>query len=173
MTKEKYVDWQTPPELFNKLNQTVGFKVDAAANASNHLVPAWYGPGSELGEDALAIERWLSPAYCNPPYGRGIERWLDHFITQERLGNTVVALLPARVETQWWYEKVVPFSDIVFLVGRVPFIRPDREKPSQPDHASAIVIYHPEFNGRIGWMEWKGKDNVVSGDEGGDNQDQE
>lgn len=153
-----YTEWQTPRDLFNWLNLTCEFKVDAAANGENHLLPDWYGPGSVLGEDALAVERWLSPAFCNPPYGRGIETWLDKFIEQERLGSTVVALLPANVETRWWYEKVVNAgADIFFLVGRVPYLRPDRVRVSQPDHPTAVVMYQPQMCNRIGWLDWKEK----------------
>jgi phage N-6-adenine-methyltransferase len=152
------VDWQTPPLLFNALHYTCNFKVDAAASGENHLVEDWYGPGSPLGEDALAVEKWLSPAWCNPPYGKGIERWLDKFIEESTIHHgKVVALLPARVETRWWYEKVVPWCDIIFLVGRVPFLLPGREKPSQPDHASALCIYEPTSSGKVSWIDWKAK----------------
>lgn len=152
---ETFTSWQTPLSLFNRLNGDAHFLVDAAASEANHLVPKWYGPGSSLGEDALSINKWLSPAFCNPPYGRGMGRWLDKFIEQAALGTTIVALLPARVEARWWYEKVVQHADILFLVGRVPYIRPDRTKPSQPDHPSAVCLYHSLPTRRVSWLDWK------------------
>jgi phage N-6-adenine-methyltransferase len=189
-----FTGWRTPRELFEPIALSVGgFAIDAAADSGNTLLPRWYGPGSELGEDALAVEEWLSPAFCNPPYGKGIEVWLRKFQEQARKGVSVVALLPARVETRWWYELVVPFADILFLVGRVPFERgcdqcsvatatrmfiieagqkwflcdtcapqyaadwEDTSEPysTQPDHASAVVIYSPQSAGRVGWLDWK------------------
>ena len=149
-------DWQTPKVLFDELDQAVGgFAVDAAASGSNHLTPVWYGPGSDQ-PDALVVDRWLSPAFCNPPYGRGIERWLDKFIEQQAVGVTTVAILPARTEVRWWYERVVPFASIVFLVGRVPFVDPARTKPTQPDHGSAILMYEPDISGgAVAWLDWK------------------
>lgn len=150
-------DWQTPKILWDKIKE-VGFNVDAAANSTNHLCSCWYGPGSSIGEDALVIEQWLSPAWCNPPYGRDIEQWLDKFIEQAGLGVQIIALLPARVETRWWFEKVVEQKcDIFFLVGRVPFVDPNRTKPTQPDHASALVVYEDVARGRIEWLDWKNK----------------
>lgn len=172
----------------------LGFKVDAAADSANHLVDQWYGPGSSLGEDALAVPKWLSPAWCNPPYGKGIEAWLDKFVEQAELGNQVVALLPARVETQWWRKYVVDSkADILFLIGRVPFGRPcsacsgtatvhgwvltndegtqtspyasgpcpkcDAEgitfRGTQPDHASALIMYFPGMSGIVTWIDWR------------------
>jgi phage N-6-adenine-methyltransferase len=184
-----FTGWRTPRELFEPIALSVGgFAIDAAADSGNTLLPRWYGPGSELGEDALAEEEWLSPAFCNPPYGKGIEVWLRKFQEQARKGVSVVALLPARVETRWWYELVVPFADILFLVGRVPFERACEKcglasaalkgdgtggdaslvcadcaftvpNPTpyhtQPDHASAVVIYSPQSAGRVGWLDWK------------------
>ena len=115
-------NWQTPKILFKQIDHAVGnFAVDAAASAANTLCPVWYGPGGEA-EDALEVEKWLSPAWCNPPYGKGLERWLDAFNKQVQLGGAVVALLPAYVERIWWLEKVVnPGADIIFLTRRVQF----------------------------------------------------
>lgn len=157
---DTFLEWQTPRGLFDRLDAACGFKVDAAANEANHLLDNYYGPGSPLGEDALAVLKWLSPAFCNPPYGEGMERWLEKFIEQAKLGVTTVAVLPARISTRWWYSKVVPFADIIFLVGRVPFIDPNRTKPSQPDHPSALCFYTPLPTGRVSWMDWKSKKNA-------------
>ena len=153
-----HLEWQTPVRLYDFLNNIYHFQVDAAANADNRLCQVWYGPESPAinGEDALSVPTWLSPAWCNPPYGKGIERWLEKFIQQRALGNTVVALLPARTETQWWAKGIVPYADIIFLTGRVPFVGPHKGKKSQPDHASAICIYSPmSTGGSAKWWDWR------------------
>lgn len=153
-------NWRTPHEFFDPLQYILGefFAVDAAADSSNHLLPLWYGEGSPTGEvDAFKVQIWASPAWCNPPYGKEIGRWLDKFIEQAKLGGTVVALLPANTETRWFYEKVVPFSDVFFLVGRIPFIDPDRTKPTQPDHGSALCLFSPEAEGHVEWLDWRAR----------------
>ena len=131
--------------------------VDAAADDSNHLLPHWYGPGAERGdEDALTLVKWDSPAFCNPPYSRDIHTWLAKFEEQKQLGNSVVALLPAKTGTRWWWEGVYGKKcDIIFLTGRVPFERDARFEPSAPNHDSAIVIYAPDATGQVGWWDWK------------------
>ena len=149
-------DWQTPRVLYDELDRLVGgFACDAAADLTNHLHPVWYGPGSS-GPDALTVPVWLSPAFCNPPYGRNIDLWLSKFVEQQKLGVTVVALLPANTEVRWWYEWVVPNASILFVVGRGPFIDPNRTKPTQPDHGSVICLFEPNIpGGAVVWVDWK------------------
>jgi hypothetical protein len=48
--------WRTPPEAFIRLHEEFGFYIDLAANAEDHLLPWWLGPGSEFAEDALATD---------------------------------------------------------------------------------------------------------------------
>lgn len=176
MASETFTGWRTPKRLFNKLDRSIGgFAVDAAADSTNHLVPAWYGEGG-VYPDALLVERWLSPAWCNPPYGKGLQSYLDKILEQLEMGCTIMALLPAYTERKWWFEKVVPYADILFLVGRVPFERPCAgcggtgraeesecgscnatgvdNKKSQPRDPSAICIFTPGATGRVGWLEW-------------------
>lgn len=157
--KATHTEWQTPLPLFQFLNLQGGyrFQVDAAADKSNCLVGGvWYGPGSPFGEDALAVQNWLSPAWCNPPYGKGIEKWLAKFREQQLLGNTVVALLPSRTGTQWWAKGIVPYASIIFLTGRVPFAKEGVSgKKSQPDHESAIVIYNSLPPAAPRWWDWR------------------
>lgn len=176
MTQTKFTGWRTPKELFRQLNYASGgFAVDAAADNQNHLTDLWYGSGG-IAEDALAVDKWLSPAWCNPPYGKELQPFLDKILQQHEQGGTIVALLPAYTERQWWFDKVVPYADILFLVGRVAFYRPCLTclgtgveegsdcgqcsasgidpKRSQPRDASAICIYAPDSNGKVGWLDW-------------------
>lgn len=151
-------DWQTPPEMFLALALAIGgFKVDAAADKSNSLCMAHYGPGSLLGNDALAIPEWLSPAWVNPPYVKGEQwrAWMAHMVKQGVEGRRVVALIPAATGTKWWREFVVPYADIMFLTGRVNFVLPRRRKRSQGNHDSAIVMYGPDSSGAVGWIDAK------------------
>ncbi len=152
-------NWQTPKVIYDKLNAAAGgFLLDAAAEASNALAPNYYGPGSPLAEDALGVPLWLSPAFCNPPYlkGKRWDAWMEKFVEQGKLGVKVVTILPAKVGTEWWSKYVVDaHADIMFFVGRLPFTQPGMEKPSQPNHDSALVIYGPLTQGKVSWLHWK------------------
>lgn len=156
MTTLKRSDWRTPRWLFELLNKSAGgFVVDAAADQSNALCERFYGPGSVWGEDALSVERWASPAFCNPPYERDILKWCEKFAQQAHLGVTTVALLPAKIETRWWYEGVIEKrADVIFVVGRVQFDSPpDEPRHFTPRFPSAVVIYGPKTTGRVRWWD--------------------
>ena len=156
--KDTYTSWQTPAGLFNYLDMIYGFNVDAAADQKSKKHYTYYGPGSEFGEDALAVERWMSPAFCNPPYGKGIEKWLEKFVEQSSQRSvTTVALLPARTESRWWAKGIVPYASVIFLTGRVPFVGPDQAsgKKPQPDHPSALCIYQPLPPAAPRWWDWR------------------
>lgn len=66
--------------------------------------------------DALIV-RWPEPWFCNPPYGRALPQWTRIMSTSGR----GVALLPARTDTAWFHDFVLPFARLEFLRGRLHF----------------------------------------------------
>jgi phage N-6-adenine-methyltransferase len=50
--------WGTPQNLFDILNQEFRFRIDAAADETNHKCKFWFGPGSKLNPDALDTDHW-------------------------------------------------------------------------------------------------------------------
>lgn len=56
--------------------------------------------------------------FCNPPYGPGIGSWLARATEAE----LAVFLLPARTDTRWFHEHVLPKAlEIRFIRGRLKF----------------------------------------------------
>lgn len=147
-------DWRTPQEVFEKYDKTHEFDLDAAANEENHLCASWFGPGSDLAEDALA-NGWKidnanpSRVWLNPPYSRNAE-----FVKKAReeadAGNaTVVMLLPARTDTRWFHEYIWdqygggprPRTSVEFLRGRVKFEGvPTRSGNIEPAPSPSMVV---------------------------------
>jgi len=65
----------------------------------------------------------------NPPYGRGIGTWTERLAAEFRAGRVTeaVALLPARIETDWFYSlEAVWFCNIE---GRLAFSDHDTSAP--------------------------------------------
>jgi len=60
--------WQTPPELFRKLNEEFHFEIDAAAGANNRLCSKYFS------EDNSSLDKnWIdygTNIWLNPPYSR-------------------------------------------------------------------------------------------------------
>jgi site-specific DNA-methyltransferase (adenine-specific) len=81
----------------------------------------------------------------NPPYGRVIGRWVAKARQEAANGATVVALIPARTETTWWHENVMPHaSEIRFIRGRLHFGGDHERTAHNAPFPSAVVIFRPE-----------------------------
>ena len=135
------LDWETPPDLFAVLDAEFHFTLDVAANPANAKCAVWFGPGSPVGvEDALTAE-WSGVVWINPPYGREIGRFVAKAHSEARAGHcTVVALIPARTDTEWWHEHVMRAGEIRFLRGRLQFVGAQHPAP----FPSCIVIWRPD-----------------------------
>jgi hypothetical protein len=82
-------DWETPPDLFAALHAEFQFAIDGAANAENHKLPSWWGPGG-LVEDALTVPAWRcvgGPIWINCPYSRGLQAKFIAKAAAERAGG--------------------------------------------------------------------------------------
>jgi hypothetical protein len=78
----------------------------------------------------------LSPGQ---PYRAELRHWPKKAPESGQQGATVVCLLPARTDTHWWHEYVLPYAEIRFLRGRVKF---NGTRNSAP-FPSAIAIFRP------------------------------
>lgn len=137
-------DWETPPELFFKLDEEFRFSLDVAANPANAKCGNHLGPGG-LVPDALVADwrqavlatkdgshRWANFAcWCNPPYSRGLQGKFIAKASMERVnGIATVMLLPARTDTKafhahiWDAETHRPYRgvEVRFLPGRLKFV---------------------------------------------------
>ena len=110
--------WATPAELFNELDREFHFTVDVCALPENAKCRNYYTP--EI--DGLT-QKWGGTAWCNPPYGRAVAKWVQKAHEEQKNGNTVVMLLPARTDTKWFHEHIYKQDgvEIRFIKGRLKF----------------------------------------------------
>lgn len=133
--------WETPQDLFDKLNDEFHFNLDVCAIASNAKCAAFYSP-----EQNGLIQPWHGRCWCNPPYGRQVGKWVKKaYDTAYVDGNLVVMLLPARTDTKWFHEYIYGKAEIRFLKGRLKF---GGSKNSAP-FPSMIVIFEPKELRRV------------------------
>ena len=94
-------DWETPRDLFGRLDAFWHFDLDAAASDENHLCADYYTKET----DGLAHSWAGRRVWCNPPYGRDVARWVEKAYRETRDGVTcVVMLIPARTDTRWYHD---------------------------------------------------------------------
>jgi phage N-6-adenine-methyltransferase len=172
--------YQTPPDLFEGLSKIYGpFQIDGAANAHNHLLPLWMGPGSEHHENAL-IGDWDVPGvetkiFINPPWSRGSIYSFVRKATEQHAKGTALAtlLLPATTEVAWFHDFVwdsrrqafYPWLRIFFIAPRVSYIRPSGEIAKNPGMGSMVVSFRSwDDNWNLGNIETKSEFLKVYGD---------
>jgi phage N-6-adenine-methyltransferase len=136
------MDWATPQELFDRLNQEFYFTLDVCALPENAKCKRYFSPK----EDGLQ-QKWTGVCWMNPPYGREIEQWMQKALQESERGATVVCLVPARTDTEWWH-KYALHGEIRFIRGRVKFQGANATAP----FPSAIVIFRDQWWKRR-WMQ--------------------
>lgn len=124
-------DWETPQDLFDKLNAFYGFTLDACASPENAKCKKYY-----TKEQNSLVQDWNNDTiWCNPPYGKEIAK----FVKKAYLCcSTVVMLLPARTDTKWFHDYIYGKQRIYFLKGMLKF---SNSKTSAP-FPSMIVVFN-------------------------------
>ena len=130
-------EWQTPIHLFNFLDGYFRFTIDVAATEANALVDTFF----DKAANALDLP-WTGHWWCNPPYGRQLPRWVAKMVASYTDGQTGVALLPSRTETEWHQLLYDHAQLIVPLRKRVQFVRPlDPRAASSAPFPSVLAVF--------------------------------
>ena len=84
LLSSKKMDWCTPQDFFDHLNEEFGFVLDAAATDKTAKCPLYYTPET----DGLS-QSWDrgGAVFCNPPYGREIGKWVKKAYEEARGGG--------------------------------------------------------------------------------------
>jgi len=101
------VEWGTPERVYAALDAEFHFDLDPCPLGGN------------IDGTAPLFVNWRGRrVFCNPPYGRGIRPFLE----RAREADVAVFLLPAKTDTRWFHELVLPCAkEIRFIKGRLVF----------------------------------------------------
>jgi phage N-6-adenine-methyltransferase len=136
--------WETPPEIFNPLNEKYQFTLDVCAEDSTAKCNSYLTER----ENGLIVPWGANNCWMNPPYGRGlIEPWIEKAFKESLLDAFVCALLPARTSNAWFHDYVYGYADIVFIKGRIRFLENGKRKSSAP--FPSMFVYWGRNNFRI------------------------
>ena len=135
MFSSKTGNWATPQEFFNKLDWRFGpFDLDPCASAGNTKCANFYTEA----EDGLSKDWEGFTSFVNPPYGRGIEMWIEKAYKESQKPDTkIVMLIPARTDTRYWHDYVMKASEIYFVKGRLKF----GDSTNSAPFPSAVVVF--------------------------------
>lgn len=114
----KKEDWVTPDNLYENLHAEFDFKMDLAASKDN-------AKHFNFTDDLFNFDFSTIPRGCalwlNPPYGPKAKDFLLKALQLKQDGYTVVCLLPARTDTKWFHDIVLPNAELRFIKGRIKF----------------------------------------------------
>jgi len=84
--------------------------------------------------------------FVNPPYSslkttKKHLGWIEKAFQQSQRGCTVVLLIPARTDTQWFHDFCLPFGEIEWIRGRIKF---DGCNGGSAPFPSIYVVFRPK-----------------------------
>lgn len=133
--------WHTPEALYVALHREFDFSIDLAADDENTKADRYLAKET----DALTVDWSGERAFCNPPYGRGLDKWVEKgFSAAYEGGALVVMLLPARTGNRWFHRYCLPHGEVRFILGRLNFQRGNvQAKRRRSPFDSMVVVFRP------------------------------
>lgn len=156
-------EYSTPQWLFDALDSIFHFEVDLCATKKNAKCKKYFS----LSKKSAFKKKWNKTSFCNPPYTSprnpcvencekvtcekrgfhidgywpGLIDWVRRGAEQSaKHGSTIVFLVPARVETEWFGLIWRHATAICFIKGRLAFNENDKNMTVAP-FPSAVVIF--------------------------------
>jgi len=113
-------EWQTPHAFYDKLDATFSFDLDPCATPLTAKCEKYFTP-----EENGLLQDWSGHrVFMNPPYGRGVDKWLKKAFEESATPHTtVVCLIPARTDTKYWHKYCMKADEIYFVKGRLKFVQ--------------------------------------------------
>lgn len=136
----KNESWNTPHNILGLARRFANGQIylDPCTNPTSavNAVLAW-----DMAIDGLKHPWPAASVGCtwvNPPYGPKLKRWSKKIATEAHRGAEILTLLPARTETEWWHETLIPATDaFCFYRRRVTFLGGKASAPFP-----SVTTYH-------------------------------
>jgi|SRR5665213_1388762 len=131
-SKNTTIEWLTPPELVKKLGD---FDLDPCTPIKPPFLHA--KENFSIKEDGLT-KKWFGRVYMNPPYGKGMEKWIEKL----KMHGNGIALIFARTETKCFFNHIWNDAQaVLFLKGRIKFYNLDGKQKGTPGAPSIFIAY--------------------------------
>jgi len=124
--------------------------VDLAATAENAKAPEFITPEMDtFTQDWVEILKgrlgWLNPEF-DP-----MAKWVEYCAKQQQRGAEFLALAPASIGTNWFWDYVQPFAT-VYSIGRIVF------EGSKDPYPKDLILSHYNQNPIHELQRWRWKD---------------
>lgn len=127
-------EWYTPKYIFDALG--VVFELDVAAPDIRTFCCV---PAKEFITDGSLTADWKGFVWMNPPFGgrNGLVPWLDKIYKH----GSGIALTPDRTSAPWWQVAAKQCDALMFVAGKIKFIRSTGDTGSQPGNGTTLFAY--------------------------------
>jgi phage N-6-adenine-methyltransferase len=154
-------EWRTPQWLFDWLDDRFDFHIDLAATRENTHCSVFL----TRQEDALTAD-WgdfhnATKGFCNPPYS-SIDPWVDKAIAEVICGFLTVMVFPSPNGEERFDKVFRHASEIIDIVGRVAFLRPDGEEVKGNTRGTSIYIFDPARRSAPCQRWWVLRDTIIA-----------
>lgn len=143
LLSSKNMNWCTPQEFFDKLDEEFSFTLDAAATDKSVKCEKYFTPETDGLKSSWSC---AGAVFCNPPYGRALGAWVEKAYNEAKGGTTIVLLIPARTDTSYFHDFIYGKAEIRFIRGRLKFTDEDGKTQTgaagRAPFPSMVVIYN-------------------------------
>ena len=111
--ESKNQSYETPDNLFNRINNIFNFTRDVCASEENKKCENFWSE-----ENSCLDKKWDGVNWMNPPF-KDMKKFIKKAY-EERYNAITVCLLPARTNAKWWHEYCMK-GEVYFICGRPKF----------------------------------------------------
>ena len=135
------VEWETPRWVMDLIREEFDLGLDVCASPQNAQCDRFLTEKDDAIQEEWGGLAQGSAVWMNPPWGRGIGRFVERAREQaSKHGLIVVCLLPSSTDTRWWCDHVMRSTQVRFIRGRLHFIREDGHT-GPCTKGSAVVVF--------------------------------
>ena len=126
-------EWYTPQWLFDRLHSHFVFTLDPASCKTADKGIRYI----TKEENGLTVSWANERIFCNPPFSLS-----KHFLAKvDEITMPSVILVPARIETKYWFEHVWPKANEIFVLkGRLQYFNAEGVK-GEATFPSVLLAY--------------------------------
>jgi len=155
-------EWYTPSKIKKAVYNTL-LKIDLDP-CSNPGYPNIEATHHYTKIDNGLTKIWWGNVYMNPPYGSHTKKWVRKMIDSYQSGNVLQALilLPARIETNYWYDLSPCVSMWCAIHNRIKFSSDSSSKiKNVGSFGSAMMLLSDDISTQERFIDNFGKIGII------------